>query len=137
MTTRSESRTDKLQAARERLTQAVEAIVSGDDWKRMLKVSAKFHRYSFSSQLLIFLQRPARLSSPASAAGRSSGDRSARVRMELRSWRPVGTAPRSTMNRATSRPCRVWRFSRRLRLRRVADRRRADQGPGRGTAEDP
>lgn len=45
-------RTDKLQAAHERLTQAVEAIVSGDDWQRMLKVAAKFHRYSFNNHLL-------------------------------------------------------------------------------------
>lgn len=56
--TRTESRADRLQAAHERLTEAVETIVSGDDWKRMLKVSAKFHRYSFNNQLLIFLQRP-------------------------------------------------------------------------------
>ncbi len=49
---------DALEAAHERLTKAVEAIVSGEDWKRMLKVSAKFHRYSFNNQLLIFLQRP-------------------------------------------------------------------------------
>ncbi len=52
------TRTDKLQAAHERLTQAVEAIVTGEDWKRMLKVASKFHRYSFNNQLLIFLQRP-------------------------------------------------------------------------------
>ena len=38
MTTKTATRTDKVQAAHERLTQAVEAIVSGDDWKRMLKV---------------------------------------------------------------------------------------------------
>lgn len=55
---RNGTRTDKLQAAHERLAQAVEAIVSGDDWKRMLRVSAKFHRYTFNNQLLIFLQRP-------------------------------------------------------------------------------
>ena len=49
---------DKLQQAHERLTQAVESIVSGEDWARMLKVASKFHRYSFNNQLLIFLQRP-------------------------------------------------------------------------------
>jgi antirestriction protein ArdC len=36
----------------------VESIASGDDWKRMLKVVSKFHRYSFNNHLMIFLQRP-------------------------------------------------------------------------------
>ena len=53
-----EARTDKLQQAHERLTEAVESIVTGDDWARMLKTAAKFHRYSFNNQLLIFCQRP-------------------------------------------------------------------------------
>ena len=52
------NKTDKLQQAHERLTQAVESIVSGDDWQRMLKVASKFHNYSFNNQLMIFLQRP-------------------------------------------------------------------------------
>ena len=50
--------TAALEAAHERLTQAVESIVTGDDWKRMLKVASKFHNYSFNNHLLIFLQRP-------------------------------------------------------------------------------
>jgi antirestriction protein ArdC len=49
---------DKLRAAQDRLTSAVEQIVSSDDWKRMLKVTSKFHRYSFNNHLMIFLQRP-------------------------------------------------------------------------------
>ena len=49
---------DKLQEAHERLTQAVESIVSGEDWQRMLKVASKFHRYSFNNQLMIFTQKP-------------------------------------------------------------------------------
>ena len=52
------AKTDRLKQAHERLTQAVESIVSGDEWKRMLKVASKFHNYSFNNQLLIFLQRP-------------------------------------------------------------------------------
>ena len=52
------TRTDRLQAARERLTQAIESIVTGEDWQRMLKTAAKFRRYSFHNQLLIFCQRP-------------------------------------------------------------------------------
>ena len=52
------TRSDRLQQAHERLTEAVASIVTGDDWKRMLETAAKFHRYSFNNQLLIFLQRP-------------------------------------------------------------------------------
>jgi len=49
---------DKLRAAHEKLQQAVAEIASGDDWKRMLQVVSKFHRYSFNNHLMIFLQRP-------------------------------------------------------------------------------
>lgn len=49
---------DKLKAAHDKLQAAVEEIVSGDDWQRMLKVASKFHNSSFNNQLLIFLQRP-------------------------------------------------------------------------------
>ncbi len=49
---------DKLRAAHEQLQQAVAEIASGDDWKRMLQVVSKFHRYSFNNHLMIFLQRP-------------------------------------------------------------------------------
>ena len=55
---RTATKPDKLQEAHERLTQAVESIVSGEDWQRMLKVASKFHRYSFNNQLMIFMQRP-------------------------------------------------------------------------------
>jgi antirestriction factor ArdC-like protein len=40
------------------LQQAFAEIASGDDWKRMLQVVSKFHRYSFNNHLMIFLQRP-------------------------------------------------------------------------------
>lgn len=49
---------EKLRAAHEKLQQAVAEIGSGDDWKRMLQVVSKFHRYSFNNHLMIFLQRP-------------------------------------------------------------------------------
>ena len=49
---------DKLQAAHDKLQVAVAEIVSGDDWKRMLKVASNFHRYSFNNHLMIFCQRP-------------------------------------------------------------------------------
>jgi antirestriction protein ArdC len=50
--------TEALTQAHERLTQAVESIVSGDDWQRMLRTAAKFHRYSFPNLLLISFQNP-------------------------------------------------------------------------------
>lgn len=49
---------DKLRAAHTRLQQAVAEIASGDDWKLMLQVVSKFHRYSFNNHLMIFIQRP-------------------------------------------------------------------------------
>jgi antirestriction protein ArdC len=49
---------DKLKVAHDKLQSAVEKIVSGDDWKRMLKVASKFHQYSSNNHLMIFLQRP-------------------------------------------------------------------------------
>lgn len=50
--------TDKLRAAHDKLQEAVAEIASGDDWKRMLQIASKFHRYSFNNHLMIFLQRP-------------------------------------------------------------------------------
>lgn len=52
------SRADRLKAAHDRLQEAVAEIASGDDWKRMLQVVSKFHRYSFNNHLMIFMQRP-------------------------------------------------------------------------------
>lgn len=52
------SRSDRLKAAHDSYRKAVDEIVSGDDWKRMLKVASKFHRYSFNNHLMIFCQRP-------------------------------------------------------------------------------
>jgi antirestriction protein ArdC len=49
---------DSLRKSHDKLQDAVAEIVSGDDWKRMLKIASKFHRYSFNNHLMIFLQRP-------------------------------------------------------------------------------
>jgi hypothetical protein len=49
---------DRLRAAHEQLTQAVEQLVSGEDWAQMLNVAARFHRYSLNNVLLIQLQMP-------------------------------------------------------------------------------
>jgi DNA primase len=58
MSTKAENRSDKLRAAHEKLQQAVAEIASGEDWKRMLQIVSKFHRYSFNNHLMILLQRP-------------------------------------------------------------------------------
>jgi antirestriction protein ArdC len=50
------SKPDRLKEAHKRLTAAVESIASGEDWQRMLRTAAKFHRYSFQNQLLISFQ---------------------------------------------------------------------------------
>jgi antirestriction protein ArdC len=54
----STTRSDRLQEAHDRLTKAVESITTGEEWKRMLETAAKFHKYSFNNQILIFCQRP-------------------------------------------------------------------------------
>ena len=58
MTSKTEARNDKLRAAHDKLQEAIAEIVSGDEWKRMLQVASKFHKYSFSNILLIQLQKP-------------------------------------------------------------------------------
>ncbi len=52
------TRSERLKAAHQKLKEAVESIVTGEDCQRMLRTAAKVHRYSFQNQLLIFLQRP-------------------------------------------------------------------------------
>lgn len=46
----------KLEQLHERLTGAVDQLVSGDDWKRALAIAARFRTRSFRNTLLIFAQ---------------------------------------------------------------------------------
>ena len=46
----------KLDAVHERLTEAVSALVSGDDWRRALEFAARFRSRSFNNTLLIAVQ---------------------------------------------------------------------------------
>lgn len=46
----------KLEAVQQRLTTAVETLVTGDDWRRALEFSAKFRSRSFRNSLLIAVQ---------------------------------------------------------------------------------
>jgi hypothetical protein len=59
MATTEEQRAErdaKLDALHERLTGAVEQLVSGDDWKRALEFAARFRSRSFNNTLLIWAQ---------------------------------------------------------------------------------
>lgn len=58
MESKTLSRPDRLRAAHDKLQAAVVQMVSGDDWKRMLRVISRFHKYSFNNHLMIFMQRP-------------------------------------------------------------------------------
>ena len=50
------SKQEKLAAAQAKITEAVSALVTGDDWKRFLAQSARFHNYSANNVFLIMLQ---------------------------------------------------------------------------------
>lgn len=56
--TKRMANSEKVAEAHERLSSMVEAMVSGDDWRAMLAVAAKFHRYSFRNICLIVSQAP-------------------------------------------------------------------------------
>src|SRR4051794_28465200 len=49
---------DRLASAHAQLLSAVDALIDGPAWRRMLDVAARFHRYSPNNVLLISLQRP-------------------------------------------------------------------------------
>ncbi|MDQ1492325.1 MAG: hypothetical protein QOD57_401 [Actinomycetota bacterium] len=49
---------DKVEQLQADIEQGVAELVEGEDWKRWLRVAAKFPRYSFRNTLLIQLQRP-------------------------------------------------------------------------------
>lgn len=49
---------DRLAALHGTLTDAVAALVSGEEWAAMLAAAARFHRYSLSNLLLIYRARP-------------------------------------------------------------------------------
>src|SRR4051794_41433556 len=49
---------DRLAAVHAQLLCAVDALLDGPTWRRMLEVAARFHRYSPNNVLLIGVQRP-------------------------------------------------------------------------------
>src|SRR5918996_1541796 len=50
--------TRSLEEIHDQLVAGIEGLVSSDEWRAMLEVSARFHNYSFNNQLLIYLQCP-------------------------------------------------------------------------------
>lgn len=46
----------KLDALHETMTDAVQALVTGEDWRRAIEFAAKFRRYSFGNSLLLMQQ---------------------------------------------------------------------------------
>ena len=58
MTMTRRARTDKVDELHQRLTAQVEALISSDDWRAMLDIAARLHRYSARNLLLILAQRP-------------------------------------------------------------------------------
>lgn len=49
-------RNAKIDARQERLTSAVESLVTGDDWLRAMEFAARFRARSFNNTLLIWVQ---------------------------------------------------------------------------------
>ena len=52
------TRAEKTAALLAKLKQGVAAIVTGDDWKRMLAMQSRFHSYSFRNVIAIVMQQP-------------------------------------------------------------------------------
>jgi len=56
--TTTATKTDKLDELHQRLTDHIQALVSGEDWKAMLDIAARLHHYSARNVMLILAQRP-------------------------------------------------------------------------------
>ena len=53
-----QERRDKLDALRQRLEDQIAELVASDRWRAMLTTAARFHRYSWRNQMLIFSAMP-------------------------------------------------------------------------------
>jgi hypothetical protein len=56
----AEERAAKVEALTDQLHGAVERLANSDQWRAMLQVAAKFHRYSFNNQIALWVQAEAR-----------------------------------------------------------------------------
>jgi N-terminal domain of anti-restriction factor ArdC/IrrE N-terminal-like domain len=57
-TTAQRTRPDQVAELQEQITAGVEALVTGEDWTRWLKMAQRFHHYSFGNLMLILTQKP-------------------------------------------------------------------------------
>jgi antirestriction protein ArdC len=55
---KKQSSSERRQQDRERLEQAVAALVSSEGWKSWVETRSRFHRYSLHNQFLIAMQKP-------------------------------------------------------------------------------
>lgn len=81
------ARDAKLEELHERLTGAVEQLVSGDDWRRALEFAAQFRARSFNNTLLIWSQHI-----DAFVEGRTSAPEPTYV-AGYKQWKSLGRSP--------------------------------------------
>lgn len=81
------ARDAKLDALHERLTGAVEALVTGEDWRRALEFAARFRAKSFNNTLLIWAQHL-----DAYEAGRTNAPEPTFV-AGYKQWKALGRSP--------------------------------------------
>ena len=84
---RRAARDAKLDALHERLTGAVEQLVSGDDWRRALEFAARFRSRSFNNTLLIWSQHL-----DAYEQGRTTAPEPTYV-AGYKAWKSLGRSP--------------------------------------------
>lgn len=58
MTTRTHAKTDRVAELHDQLEAAFDAMTTSEDWRRMLEIASRFHRYSLNNVMLILLQCP-------------------------------------------------------------------------------
>ena len=81
------ARDARLQQLHERLTAAVDQLVSGEDWKRALEFAARFRAKSFNNTLLIWAQHL-----DLYEAGRTSAPEPTFV-AGYKQWKALGRSP--------------------------------------------
>jgi hypothetical protein len=64
-----EERSERRQAQRELLDQAVRGLLTSDGWTRWVRTRARFHRYSWRNTMLIAMQRPLAANAGLTAGG--------------------------------------------------------------------
>ena len=82
-------RQEKLDAAHQKLIDAVSALTTSDDWCRYLAVMGRFHAYSASNCLMIALQRPDATRVAGFHAWKGLGRRVSKGAKGIAIWAPI------------------------------------------------